>query len=113
MSKTAIIIAILFPSAAFAAMPASAPGTQTPPLEQSQNASVIGARGGGVSDQLSMGPDPGGKTGDTVTPTTTKTGQPSADGTGTSNQSGASSGKQSTGTTGTGPTSSSTSGSTR
>jgi predicted Zn-dependent protease len=40
-----------------------------------------------VSDQLAMGPDPGGKTGDTVTSTTTKTGQPSADG--ASNQSGA------------------------
>jgi hypothetical protein len=25
---------------------------------------------------LAMGPDPGGKTGDTVTPTTTRTGQP-------------------------------------
>jgi hypothetical protein len=29
--------------------------------------------------QLAMGPDPGGKTGDTVTPDTTKTGQPNAE----------------------------------
>jgi len=91
MSKTAIIIAIFFPSAAFAAMPVLAPNTQTAPPQQSQNASVIGTHGARVSDQLSMGPDPGGKTGATVTPTTTKTGQPSADGTGASNQSGATS----------------------
>lgn len=91
MSKTAIIIAIFFPSAAFAAMPVLAPSPQTPPPQQSQNASVIGTHGTRVSDQLSMGPDPGGKTGPTVSPTTTKTGQPSADGTGASTQSGASS----------------------
>lgn len=54
--------------------------SQTPPPEQSQ--STHGAR---VSGQLSMGPDPGGKTGATVSPTTTKTGQPSADGAGASN----------------------------
>jgi hypothetical protein len=91
MSKTAIIIAIFFPSAAFAAMPVLAPSTQTQQPEQSQSASVIGTHGARVSDQLSMGPDPGGKTGATVTPDTTKTGQPSHDGTGASNQSGATS----------------------
>jgi hypothetical protein len=91
MSKTAIVIAILFPSAAFAALHGLAPGTQASPPEQSQGANVIGTYGARVSDQLSMGPDPGGKTGATVTPTTTKTGQPSADGTGASNQSDATS----------------------
>ena len=87
MFKMPIVIAVFFPSVAFAAMPVLAPGTQTPPPEQSQ--STHGAR---VSDQLSMGPDPGGKTGATVSPTTTKTGQPSADGTGAANGTGASSG---------------------
>jgi hypothetical protein len=91
MSKTAIIIAIFFPSAAFAAMPVLAPSTQAPPPEQSQSASVSSIHGARVSDQLSMGPDPGGKTGATVTPETTKTGQPSHDGTSASNQSGATS----------------------
>jgi hypothetical protein len=87
MSKTAIIIAIFFPSTVFAAIPAFAPGMQIQP-EQSQSATVIGTHGGGVFDQLSMGPDPGGKTGDTVVPTT-DTSQPSTDGAGASNQSGA------------------------
>lgn len=115
MSRTAIIIAIFFPSAAFAAMPVLAPSTQTPPSEQSQSASVIRTHGARLPDQLSMGPDPGGKTGDTVTPNTTKTGQPSHDGTGASNQPGgtgtAAPGDASDRTDpGTGPTSSSTSG---
>jgi len=91
MSKTAIMIAILVPSTAFAAILAAVPGTPTQRPVQSHIASVIGTHGVGASDQLSMGPDPGGKTGDTVTPTTTKTGQPSGDGAGAPNQSGASS----------------------
>ena len=86
MFKMPIVIAVFLPSVAFAAMPALAPGTQTPQPEQSR--STHGAR---VSGQLSMGPDPGGKTGATVSPTTTKTGQPSADGAGASNGTGASS----------------------
>ena len=91
MRKTAIIIAILFPGAAFAVMPVLAPSMHTESLEQSQSASAIGTHRAQTSDQLSMGPDPGGKTGATVTPTTTKTGQPSSEAaTGTSNQSGAS-----------------------
>jgi hypothetical protein len=83
MFKLPIVIAVFLPSVAFAAMPALAPGTKTPPPEQSR--STHGAR---VSGQLSMGPDPGGKTGATVSPTTTKTGQPSADGAGVSSPSG-------------------------
>jgi len=136
MRETAIIIAILFPSAAFAAMSVLAPSMHTEPAKQSQSASAIGTHRAQTSDQLSMGPDPGGKTGATVTSTTTKTGQPSSEAaTRTSNQSGASgtavqgaasgradsstsptSGSEtlkqprpSSGTTGTGPTSSSTS----
>jgi len=91
VSKTAIIIAIFFPGTAFAPMPVLAPSTQTQRPEQSQSESVIGTHAAAASDRLSMGPDPGGKTGDTVTPTTTKTGQEGADATDTSRQSGASS----------------------
>jgi hypothetical protein len=91
MSKTAIIIAIFFPSTAFAAIPVLAPSTQTQQLGQTQSASVIGTHGAGVFDYLSMGPDPGGKTGDTVAPTTTNTSQPSTDGADAPNPSGASS----------------------
>jgi hypothetical protein len=84
MFKTAVVIAILFPVAGFAALPVLAWS------EHSRSASVAGTHGARVPEQLSMGPDPGGKTGATVTPNTTKTGQPSSDGTGASNQPGAS-----------------------
>ena len=83
MFKMPIVIAVFLPSVAFAAIPGLAPGTKMPPSEQSR--STHGAR---VSGQLSMGPDPGGKTGATVSPTTTKTGQPTADGAGVSSPSG-------------------------
>ena len=86
MFKLPVVIAVFLPGVAFAALPALAPGTPTPPPGQSQ--STHGAR---VSGQLSMGPDPGGKTGATVSPTTTKTGQPTADGAGASSPSGATS----------------------
>lgn len=91
MYKMVITAAMFFLSPAFAAIPALSPSTQTQQPEQSQSVTVMSAQGAGGFDHLSMGPDPGGKTGDTVTPTTTKTGQPSYDGTGASNQSGASS----------------------
>jgi hypothetical protein len=90
MFKTAITIAIFSSGAAFAAIPVMAPSTQPQQLEQGQRATVIDPHGAGVFDQLSMGPDPGGKNGDTVTPTTTNTNQPSTEGTGASSQSGAS-----------------------
>ena len=90
MSKTAITIAIFF-LGLVAAIPVLARSTQTQQPEQSQSATVISTPGAGVFDHLSMGPDPGGKTGDTVTPATTNTSQPSTDGAGSSNQSGASS----------------------
>ena len=85
MLKIAIIIATLLPITAFAVMSVVPPGMQL--QDQSRSGSVIGTHGARASDQLSMGPDPGGKTGATVTSTTTKTGQPTADGAGTSNQS--------------------------
>ena len=45
---------------------------------QVENSNVTGTIR--VPDLLSMGPDPGGHTGATVTPETTKTGQPAVDG---------------------------------
>jgi len=87
MFKTAIYIAVFLPAAAFAAIPVLAPRMHTQQPKQGQSPAVIGTDGAAVFDHLSMGPDPGGKTGDTVTPATTKTGQPSADGPATSNQS--------------------------
>ena len=89
MSKTAILIAIFIPcTAAFAGV---APITQPQQPEQSKSRIVIGAFEAGAFGYLSMGPDPGGKTGDTVTPTPTSTSQPSSDGARASSQSGGSS----------------------
>jgi hypothetical protein len=96
VSKTLITVALFSLSTfslstAFAAIPVPDPGTLPEQPEQSRSATDIGTREAEAFDHLSMGPDPGGKTGDTVTPTTTKTGQASADGTDASSQSGASS----------------------
>jgi hypothetical protein len=90
MSKTAILIAILIAcTAAFAGV---APTTQLQQPEQSKSMIVMRAHQAGAFGYLSMGPDPGGKTGDTVTPTTTTTSQPSSNGAGGgSSQSGGSS----------------------
>jgi hypothetical protein len=85
MIKKALTLAILLPSAAFAAVSVLTPKPQAP----EQNATVVSAHGMWGFEQLSMGPDPGGHTGATVTPETSKTGQPSHDGAGTPNQSGA------------------------
>jgi hypothetical protein len=89
MFKTAMVIAIFSSGPAFAAIAVLAPSTQ--PQQQSHGATVVDTGGATVFDHLSMGPDPGGKTGDTVTPTTTNTSQPSTTGTGASTQSGGSS----------------------
>ena len=86
MSKTAITVAILFLGTAFAAIPVLAPSPQLQKPERTQSATVVGPDGTKAFDHLSMGPDPGGKTGDTVTTTTTTKGEPS-----TPNQSGPSS----------------------
>lgn len=88
MSKTAILVAILIPcTAAFAGV---APTTQLQQPEQSKSMIVMRAHPAGAFGYLSMGPDPGVKTGDTATPTptTTTTNQPSTDGAGGSSQSG-------------------------
>ena len=72
MSKSLIIVASLFPAAVLAAQPAVVLDTlQMPNAHQS-----IAAH---APIRLSMGPDPGGKTGATVNPETTKTGLPSVD----------------------------------
>ena len=44
-----------------------------------QPVTLVDLAGGTVRVQVSMGPDPGGHSGDRVTPETTKTGQPTAD----------------------------------
>jgi len=108
MFKTAMIIAIFSSGPAFAAIAVLAPGAQ--PQQQSQGATVVGPNRAAAFDHLSMGPDPGGKTGDTVTPTTTNTSQPSTTGTGASSQSGGSSASGATSTT-TDPTTRPTTGS--
>jgi hypothetical protein len=99
MSKTAFFIAILFPSVTFAGLHPVAAAVHTQQPEQSRSERAVGAHDGAVFDRLSMGPDPGGHTGATVTPDTTKTGQPTADRPGGANQSSGSS------TTGAGATS--------
>ena len=66
MRKSLTIVAFLFPAAALAA----------------QSAVVLEMHASNAADapiRLSMGPDPGGKTGATVNPETSKTGLPSAD----------------------------------
>jgi hypothetical protein len=83
MSRSLIIVASLFPAAALAAQPPVVLDTfQMPNANQS-----IAAH---APIRLSMGPDPGGKTGATVNSDTSKTGQPSVDGTASSNSSSAS-----------------------
>jgi hypothetical protein len=104
MLKTAIAVAIFSSGSAFAAISVLAPSTQPQQQKQGQTPTVIGSHGAAVFDQLSMGPDPGGKTGDAVTPATTNTSQPSTAGTGASSQSGASSTSPPSGAASTDPT---------
>jgi len=88
MIKTLVIVAGLLPIAAFAAVPVLTPNPQAP-SEQSRSAAVVSTYGTWQFERLSMGPDPGGHTGATVTPETSKTGQPSQDAAAASNQTGA------------------------
>jgi hypothetical protein len=60
MTHTLLMVALLWPMAHSEAGPG-----YVAPFAQ-----------GDVESRLAMGPDPGGHSGDTVTPTTTKTGQP-------------------------------------
>ena len=80
MSKSFIIVASLFPAVVLAAQSAVVLDTlQMPNAHQSIVAHA--------PIRLSMGPDPGGKTGATVNPETTKTGLPSVDSATTANSS--------------------------
>jgi hypothetical protein len=72
MSKSLIIVASLFSAAALAAQPAIL--LDTPRMPNAHQSIAVHAL-----IRLSMGPDPGGKTGATVNPETTKTGLPSVD----------------------------------
>ncbi len=71
--KFVLIIAAVFSVLAFADI--SAKRWESSQIE---NSNVAGTTE--LPDLLSMGPDPGGHTGATVTPVTTKTGQPAVDG---------------------------------
>ncbi|HEV8259761.1 MAG TPA: hypothetical protein VGQ19_03260 [Burkholderiales bacterium] len=71
--KIVFIAAVVFPVLALADISAQHWGSS-----QIENSNVSGTTK--LPDLLSMGPDPGGHTGATVTPETTKTGQPAVDG---------------------------------
>jgi hypothetical protein len=71
--KIVFIVAALFSVPALAGISAQQWGSS-----QIENSNVTGTTK--LPDLLSMGPDPGGHTGATVTPETTKTGQPAVDG---------------------------------
>ncbi len=70
--KFVLIIAVVFSVLAFTDISANRWGSG-----EIENSNVAGTTE--LPDLLSMGPDPGGHTGATVTPVTTKTGQPAVD----------------------------------
>ena len=70
MKVVLIVVAALFSVIALTGIASQQPG-------QIENSKVTGATK--VPDLLSMGPDPGGHTGATVTPETSKTGQSAVD----------------------------------
>ncbi len=70
--KVVLFVAVLFALPVFA-------GNSHQPLESAQiESSQVGASGGNRA-LLAMGPDPGGHTGATVTPETTRTGNTAVD----------------------------------
>jgi hypothetical protein len=71
--KFVLIVAALFSVTALTLISAQQWG-----LSQIENSNITGTTK--LPELLSMGPDPGGHTGATVTPETTKTGQPAVDG---------------------------------
>ncbi len=71
--KFALVVAAVFSVLALVDISVQQWGTS-----QVENSNVTGTTK--LPDLLSMGPDPGGHTGATVTPETTKTGQPAVDG---------------------------------
>ena len=70
--KFALIVSAVFSVLALADISAQQSGSS-----QIENSNVTGTTK--LPNLLSMGPDPGGHTGATVTPETTKTGQPAVD----------------------------------
>jgi hypothetical protein len=72
MKVVLIVVAVVFSVFALAGISSQQPGSS-----HMQNSNVAGVTE--VPDLLSMGPDPGGHTGATVTPETSKTGQPAVD----------------------------------
>jgi hypothetical protein len=87
MSKSLIILASLFPAAVLAAQPAVVLDTLQMPNAHQQMPNAHQSIAAHAPIRLSMGPDPGGKTGATVNPETTKTGLPSVDSATTANSS--------------------------
>jgi len=83
MFRAAIILAIFFSTAAAATL-------KTQQLSPNQSTTAAKTHSAEAFNQLGMGPDPGGKTGATVTPETTKTGQSPVDGAAASKQPGTS-----------------------
>ena len=88
MIKRVAIVAIVLAGIAGTPIPALASKPHVAP-EQSSSAAIVRGHEPWALERLSMGPDPGGHTGATVTPETSKTGQPSHDAAGASSQSGA------------------------
>ena len=82
---TITISAIVFQSVAIATVSVLTTSSGMRQDDSNQAGTIITHREQKSPIQLSMGPDPGGKTGATVTPETTKTGQPTDE---SSNQSG-------------------------
>ena len=72
MKFVLVVVSALFPVLALAGISAQQGGPS-----QMENSNVTGTTK--APDLLSMGPDPGGHTGATVTPETSKTGQPAVD----------------------------------
>ena len=83
MIRAVIIFAIFFSTAAAATL-------KTQQLSPNQSTTAAKTHSADAFNQLGMGPDPGGKTGATVTPETTKTGQSPVDGAAASTQPGTS-----------------------
>ena len=83
MIRAVIIFAIFFSTAAAATL-------KTQQLSPNQSTTAAKTHSAEAFNQLGMGPDPGGKTGATVTPETTKTGQSPVDGAAASKQPGTS-----------------------
>ena len=92
---TTTITAVVFQSVAIATVSVLATNSGMRQDDSNQAGIIVTHSEQRSPTQLSMGPDPGGKTGATVTPETTKTGQPTDE---PVNQSGASAPARASGT---------------